>query len=226
MTKRVILISGGFGGLGTVLGKAAADAGYDVALSGRSPAPEGDFPALRIGSADPSTAEGAKAIVDAVIAKFGRLDVVVNATGDVSVGSVADGALGEWARLYAASAIPAVAISQAAIPSLVASGNGRIVNIGWTGARNGKAFLGAATAAKGAVHRLTEVLFDELKDQGVTANTVAPTVIDTPFNRQVIPDADTSTWTTYEQVAEAILFVASPAATAINGNELIVAPKG
>lgn len=226
MTERVILISGGFGGLGTALGRAAANAGYKVALSGRSAAPEDAFPALRLGNADPATADGAKAIVDGVIAAFGRLDVVVNATGDFSIGSVADGPVEEWVRLFAASIVPAVAISKAAIPALIASGTGRIINIGWTGGKAGKAFVGAASAAKAGIQRLTEALADELKDQGVTANTVAPTVIDTPFNRQVMPDADRSGWATYDQVAAAILFLAAPESSATNGNEIIVAPRG
>lgn len=226
MTDRVMLISGGFGGLGSSLGETAVTAGYKVALSGRSPAPSATFPALRVGGANPGTEDGAKAIVDAVISEFGRVDVLVNATGDFSIGSVADGPVEEWARLFAASTIPSVAMSKASIPSLVASGAGRIINIGWTGGRSGKAFLGAASAAKAGILRLTEVLADELKDQGVTANTILPTVIDTPFNRQIMPEADRGSWVTYEQIVAAILFLASPQASALNGNELIVAPKG
>jgi NAD(P)-dependent dehydrogenase (short-subunit alcohol dehydrogenase family) len=226
MAKRVMLISGGFGGLGTVLGRAAAGSGYQVALVGRSAAPDGDFDALRLGGIATGTSAGAAAASSAVLAKLGRLDVLVNATGDFSVGSVADGEVEEWVRLYAASVVPAVAMSKAAIPALVTSGAGRIVNVAWTGAREGKAFLGAASAAKAGVLRLTEALADELKDSGVTANAVLPTIIDTPFNRQVMPEADRSTWVSYEQVVTAILFLASSEASATNGNALIVAPKG
>jgi len=221
-----MLINGGFGGLGTVLGAAAAERGYRVALSGRSASPAPYFKALRIGDADPATEAGAQAIVAAVTSEYGAVDVLVNATGDFSVGSVADGAVEEWTRLFAASTIPAVALSKAAIPQLIRSDAGRIINIAWTGARRGRAFLGAASAAKSGCLRLTEALADELKEQGVTANAVLPTVIDTPFNRQVLPDADRSTWATYDEVATAILFLASPEAAAINGSELLVAPKG
>jgi NAD(P)-dependent dehydrogenase (short-subunit alcohol dehydrogenase family) len=226
MTGRVMLVTGGFGGLGTALGKAAGKAGYRVALVGRSEAPSGDFDALRIGGTDVGIGSGAEAAVGSVLAKFGQLDVLVNATGDFSVGTVADGDVNEWTRLFAAITVPAVSASKAAIPALMKSGAGRIINIGWVGGREGKAFVGAGSAAKAGIQRLTETLADELKGHRVTANAVLPTAIDTPRNRQMVPDADRSGWVTYDQVVTAILFLASPEASGISGAQLPVAPRG
>lgn len=225
MSNRVMLITGGFGGLGTALGQAAERSGYKVALVGRSEAPRDDFDAFRIGGMDVGKGD-APAVVDAVLEKFGRLDVLVNATGDISVGTVADGNVEDWAYLFAATTITAVAASKAAIPTLSKSEAGRIINISWVGGREGKAFVGASSAAKAGLLRLTETLADELKHLNITANAVLPTAIDTPRNREMMPDADRSGWVTYDEVVSAILFLASPDASGLNGSQLVIAPRG
>lgn len=220
MSERVMLITGGFGGLGTCLGGMAANAGYKVALVGRSPAPEGGFPALRIGGADLGDPARAREAVGEVVEKLGGLDVLVNAVGDFTIGSVKDGNVEDWLRLYAANVVPAVAACKAAIPALAASGSGRIVNVGAALGGQGAPFVGAASAAKSAVARLTETLAGELAESGVTANIVLPTIIDSPRNRQMMPDADPAQWVTYDDVAKAILSLASPDAGGKTGQAI------
>jgi NAD(P)-dependent dehydrogenase (short-subunit alcohol dehydrogenase family) len=97
------------------------------------------------------------------------------------------------------------------------SAAGRIVNIGANAALKSAAGMGAYTASKAAVHRLTESLADELKDQGVTVNAVLPSVIDTPVNRRDMPDADFTKWVTAGELAAVILFLASAEASGITG---------
>jgi len=212
MSERVMLITGGFGGLGTKLGAMAADAGYKVALVGRSSAQDAGFPALRLEGIDIGSPEEARKAVSVVVERLGGLDVLVNATGDFTIGSVQDGNVEDWARLYAANVIPAVAASQAAIPALIASGSGRIVNVGAALGGQGAPFVGAASASKSALARMTEAAAAELAESGVTVNIVLPTIIDSPRNRQMMPDADPADWVSYEQVAGAILSLAAPEA--------------
>lgn len=217
MSERVMLITGGFGGLGTKLGEMASRNGYKVALAGRSTASDTSFPALRLEGVDTGNPADAQKAVDTVIEQLGGLDVLVNATGDFTIGSVKDGNVEDWARLYAANVVPAVATSKAAIPALLASGSGRIVNVGAALGGQGAPFVGAASASKAALARLTETTAAELAGSGVTANIVLPTIVDTPRNRAALPDVDPSAWVSYDQVAEAILELASPDAQGKTG---------
>jgi NAD(P)-dependent dehydrogenase (short-subunit alcohol dehydrogenase family) len=82
--------------------------------------------------------------------------------------------------------------------------------------------MAAYTASKAAVIRLTESLALEVRDLGINVNCVLPGTIDTPQNRQAMPKADFSRWVAPEALADAILFLASDAARAVNGAALPV----
>jgi NAD(P)-dependent dehydrogenase (short-subunit alcohol dehydrogenase family) len=107
--------------------------------------------------------------------------------------------------------------TMAAVPLLLARGSGAIVNIGALGALTGEGGMSAYCCAKSSVMKLTESLSDELRHQGVNVNAVLPSIIDTPPNREGMPDADFSEWVAPEQLANVICFLASPAASAVHG---------
>jgi NAD(P)-dependent dehydrogenase (short-subunit alcohol dehydrogenase family) len=77
--------------------------------------------------------------------------------------------------------------------------------------------MGAYTASKAGVARLTEALADELKDAGITVNAVLPSVLDTPANRAAMPDVDPARWVAPPQLADVILFLLSDRAQAVTG---------
>ena len=138
------------------------------------------------------------------------------AGGAFAFETIADGDSKTWQHLYAINVTTALNASRAAIPHLVASGAGRIVNIGATGALQAGAGMGAYAASKAAVHRLTEALASELKGK-VTVNAVLPSTIDTPANRRDMPKADFATWVTAHELTNVILFLASDAASGVTG---------
>jgi NAD(P)-dependent dehydrogenase (short-subunit alcohol dehydrogenase family) len=82
--------------------------------------------------------------------------------------------------------------------------------------------MGAYTASKAGVAKLTEALADELKDKGVNVNAVLPTVIDTPANRADMPSADFTRWVEPAALADVIVFLSSNAARAITGASILV----
>ena len=86
--------------------------------------------------------------------------------------------------------------------------------------------MGAYTASKAGVQRLTESLAEEVKDRGITVNAILPGVIDTPRNRADMPEADFSRWVAPEAIAEVILFLASDAARAVTGASIPVFGRG
>jgi NAD(P)-dependent dehydrogenase (short-subunit alcohol dehydrogenase family) len=103
-----------------------------------------------------------------------------------------------------------------AVPLLLRSG-GAIVNIGALGALTGQGAMSAYCCAKSSVMKLTESLSDELRHKGVNVNAVLPSIIDTPTNREDMPDADFSRWVSPAQLAEVLCFLACGAAGAIHG---------
>ena len=77
--------------------------------------------------------------------------------------------------------------------------------------------MGAYTAAKSTVMRLTEALSDEVRHQGVNVNAVLPSLIDTPRNRADMPDAEHDTWVSPQDLANVVCFLASDSASAVHG---------
>ena len=77
--------------------------------------------------------------------------------------------------------------------------------------------MGAYTAAKSTVMRLTEALSQEVRAQGVNVNAVLPSLIDTPRNRADMPDADFATWVSPHDLAEVVCFLSSDRARAVHG---------
>jgi len=223
MKGKAIAITGGFGALGRVVAetagrRGAAVAALDVAAAPPAGLSEGLGPdALVLGGVDLSTAEGARQAMAAVKAKFGRLDALINIAGGFRWETVADGDPTTWDRLFALNLKTALNASKAALPYLLESGAGRIVNVGANAALKAGAGMGAYAASKAGVHRLTETLAEELKNRGVTVNAVLPSIIDTPANRAEMPNAQFDRWVAPTDLAAVILFLASDEARAVTG---------
>ncbi|MDP2765643.1 MAG: SDR family NAD(P)-dependent oxidoreductase [Brevundimonas sp.] len=216
MSERVIAITGGHGVLGRAVLEAALADGLRVAVidhaTGQS-APDG---VLELGGVDLTDPASAKAAIDAVVARFGRLDALLNIAGGF-VWQTTDDADPAWARMFALNVTTALNASRAALPHLKASAEGRILNVGAAGALKSAAGMGAYAASKAGVHRLTESLAEELKDTSVTVNAVLPSILDTAQNRTDMPDADPAKWVAPADLARVMLFLASPQSRAITG---------
>lgn len=217
MHGKIIVITGASGALGTVVAATAIAQGARVAAIDHAAATR---PAasdhIDIGGADLSDAAQARTAIDAAAKHFGGIDVLINIAGAFAFETVADSDTKTWQRLHAINLMTAVNASRAAIPYLVTSRAGRIVNIGALGALSAAAGMGPYAASKAGVHRLTEALAAELKGK-VTVNAVLPSTIDTPANRRNMPQADFSQWVTAGELANVILFLASDAASAVTG---------
>jgi NAD(P)-dependent dehydrogenase (short-subunit alcohol dehydrogenase family) len=224
MQGKTIVVTGGYGALGRVVAETAAKRGASVALLDHAQAaPEGLADrlgpnALRVDGVDLASPEAAEKAMGAVKAKFGRIDAVLNIAGGFQWAKVTEGGdAALWERMFAINLKTALNASRAAIPYLVESGAGRIVNVGAQAGNRAPEGMGAYGASKAAVHRLTESLADELKLQGVTVNAVLPSIIDTPANRAETPDAKFDRWVAPADLAAVILFLASDEAKAVTG---------
>ena len=221
LNGKVVAVTGGFGQLGLAVVRAALDAGARVAALDRAPAPADAAAlggALALGGIDLADADAAAGALEQVAGKFGGLDALVNIAGTFRWEKLGGGKLDTWDFLYRANLRSAVSAAQGALPHFAARGGGRIVNIGaGAAAARAGAGMGAYTASKAGVAKLTEALAEELKDQGVTVNAILPSTIDTPANRADMPKADFSRWVQPAAIADVIVFLLSDRASAVTG---------
>ena len=223
LDEQVMVVTGAFGALGQAVVHAALGEGARVALVDIAQVPPADVAGLDpskicvLNAVDLSANAMAQAAMLAVHARFGRIDALINVAGGFRWQTVQEGDLATWESLYRVNVASTLNASVAALQYLRRSKAGRIVNVGAAAAIKSAAGMGAYAASKSAVHRLTESLADELKADGITVNAVLPSVIDTPANRREMPDADRAGWVDPAALAAVIVFLASPAASAVTG---------
>jgi NAD(P)-dependent dehydrogenase (short-subunit alcohol dehydrogenase family) len=216
MTQRTLVVTGGHGSLGKAVVETALARGLNVALIDHATGQAAPAGALELGGVDLTDAASTEAAMAKVVERFGGIDALLNVAGGF-VWQTTDDARPAWDRMFAMNLTTALNASRAALPHLKRSDAGRIVNVGAYGALKAAAGMGAYGASKAAVHRLTEALAEELKPTTVTVNAVLPSIIDTAQNRADMPDADPAAWVKPEDLAEVILFLASPASRAMTG---------
>jgi NAD(P)-dependent dehydrogenase (short-subunit alcohol dehydrogenase family) len=219
--NKVIVVTGASGNLGRAVSEALTRAGARQVLLDRSN-PPGDASAsatkLHLGGVDLTDEAAVTRALERAAAHFGRLDGLVNTAGGFAGGKkVHEDELATWDRMFAINLRTALVACRAVVPHLLKQQGGRIVNVAARAALSGVPGLGAYSAAKSAVIRLTESLAGELKEQAITVNCVLPGTIDTPQNRQDMPKADFSRWVAPAAIADVILFLLSDAARAVSG---------
>ena len=216
MGDKVVAVTGGFGALGRAVVRHLADQNFQAVAVDLGASGQVDRAALELGGVDAADPEAAEAAIASILHRFGRLDGLINIAGGFGWQTLADGALDTWDSLYRSNVRTAVAMSRAAIAHLPRPG-GAIVNVGAAAAAKAGAGMGAYTAAKSGVARLTEALADELKDSGIRVNAVLPSIIDTPTNRADMPDAEFGRWVSPLSLARVIGFLISEDAESITG---------
>ncbi|HEY3046802.1 MAG TPA: SDR family oxidoreductase, partial [Polaromonas sp.] len=178
--KRV-LVTGGTKGMGEAIVRRLARGGARVATTARSPLPPGQAPELFV-QADISTAEGVKSVVDAVLARFGGLDILVNNVGGSSAPSGGALALSDddWQRTLEANLFAAVRLDRGFLPGMIGQGSGVIIHVSSIQRRLPlfEATL-AYAAAKAGLTTYSKGLSKELGPKGIRVNSVAPGFIET-----------------------------------------------
>lgn len=228
-TGQVIVVTGAAGNLGRAVATGFLEAGGLVCgldhrqgrLGGMFSHVEGNFRSYE--GIDLTDREAVLTAGEKIRQDVGQVDVLVCTVGGFTMGERVDQITSEtWQKIMDINVISLLNSTAAFIPGMVTAGHGKVVTIGSGASLKGSARMGAYAAAKAAVLRLTESMSAELKSTNIQVNCVLPGTIDSPQNRQAMPDADLSRWVTPEQVAQAILFLSSPDADAITGAALPV----
>ena len=221
------VVTGGTGGLGAAVTERFLDAGWRVVVPWvaaheleRLPA----HPGLHTVQADLFEPEGAAACIEPAAAEPGApLRAVVNLVGGFdSGGRVHETPVERFDAQLRLNLRSAYLVCQAALPHLIGAGGGSIVCMSSRSAV--RPFKGAAgyVTAKAAVLAFVDALAVEYRDEGVRANAILPSVIDTPGNRAAQPGADTSRWVAPAELAELILFLCGPGARSLSGAHIPV----
>lgn len=224
--ERVVMITGAAGNLGSAVARAFQSAGTRLILvdraSDRLPRlfPElvdatEHWLAVSVDLLRPDAVEG---MVEEAVARLGRIDVLANVAGGYRAGTaVHETPFDTWDFMLNLNARTAFGVSRAVIPHMLRQGSGKIINVSARAGQQGSAKMAAYSASKSAVLRLTESMSAELKGKGINVNCVLPSTIDTPQNREAMPNADYSRWVKPEAIADVIMFLASDAARAVHG---------
>ena len=218
LSGKVLVVTGADGALGQAV--AATLSGYGAKLAlithGRT---VGMLPAgaHHYGGIDLTLEPAARSVMEQVTKDAGRIDGLINVAGGFRWEKLGEGTIDSWDTMYKLNLRTAVVSCQAALPYLLKSMSGRIVNVGAMAAQKAAAGMGPYVASKAGVAKLTEALAEELKDRGITVNAILPSTLDTPKNRADMPKADFTRWVTVGEAAEVIAFLVSDKASAVTG---------
>jgi len=224
--SRVVLVAGGTGGLGQAVALAFLNESATVFVTYRS---EDEFAALQRASSQSSThlrghrvdvtneAEVSR-LVEEIVSVGGRFDVMVNSIGAYAGGSPLWRTSPDvFDRMLSLNVRSGYVLSRVVVPVMLKQGAGSIVNVSSRAAFDHAAGAAAYTASKAAALAMIDSLAADLKGTGVRANTVLPSIIDTPANRGAMPGADFGSWPKPEDIARVILFLCSDDARLIHG---------
>jgi NAD(P)-dependent dehydrogenase (short-subunit alcohol dehydrogenase family) len=248
--RRIGVVTGGSGSLGRGVVEVLVDRGWTLhvpwiregeteALDDRLGARMEAVHLTRCDVTDPAEVE---AFTKALEERHGGIELLCNLVGGFAMGSLAETDPATWHRMMEINATSAFLCTRAALPLLRAGaghrdeeggdGDGdRFRTRGRAGAsvvnvaalpplQRGGDGMSAYTASKAGVVALTRALGEELREDGIRVNAVAPEIIDTGANREAMPDADRSTWLQPREIARVIAFLADPDSAVVTGSVL------
>jgi NAD(P)-dependent dehydrogenase (short-subunit alcohol dehydrogenase family) len=209
-----VLITGASGGLGEAVSRAFLDSGAQVIGVARSWPKGAPFTTI---SADVSTAEGCRAMVEQAL-QHGPIDALVHLVGSFAGGAPVAGTDDKtWSATLDVNLNAAFYAIRAALKPMIEARRGRIIAIASRAAVEPMPNFAAYSVSKAALVALIKNVAAEVKEQGITANAVLPSIIDTAVNRKAMANADFSKWVKPESIAKLLVWLASEQAADVSG---------
>lgn len=223
MRDTSVLITGGTGALGQIVALRFLREGAKVATSyifedELKRLPDAFKKEVEVIRADVTNDEDVRALFHQAAKKTGRVDILINLVGGFLPGrKLADITTKDWDHMLNINLRSMFLCSRQFLRELGKATYGRIIAMAAMPALRPTSGRGPYAASKAGVVTLIQVLGEELKGSGITANAIAPSILRTEANVAAMPDEDFSRWVTPEEVAEAILFLCSDKGRSING---------
>ncbi|HEY6046006.1 MAG TPA: 2-dehydro-3-deoxy-D-gluconate 5-dehydrogenase KduD [Pyrinomonadaceae bacterium] len=236
---KVALVTGASAGLGQAIAIALAEAGADVVCHGNTRTP--DLTLAQISqpgrhnlavAGDLAKKETPKALVEATLNKFSRIDILINNAGTIRRAPAVDYSEEDWNTVIEVNLSAVFRLSQLAGRAMLEQGSGKIVNIASLLSFQGGITVPAYAASKGGVAQLTKALANEWAGKGINVNAIAPGYMrtdntkalqqDETRNRQILERIPAGRWGEPSDLAGAAVFLASPASDYVNGQVLVV----
>jgi gluconate 5-dehydrogenase len=236
LTGRRALVTGSSQGIGLALAQGLAAAGALVVLNGRDAgklaAAAAALPGAEILPFDVTDHDAVRAAVDGFEAQGKAIDILVNNAGMQHRGPLEDFPADAFERLLQTNIASVFHVGQAVARHMIARRRGRIINIASVQTALARPSIAPYTATKGAVGNLTKGMATDWARHGLNCNAIAPGYFDTPLNAALMADPAFSAWLEkrtpagrwgkVEELQGACIFLASDAATFVNGHILYV----
>jgi NAD(P)-dependent dehydrogenase (short-subunit alcohol dehydrogenase family) len=225
-SSKLVVVTGGTGGLGRAVSLAFLEEGARVAVTYRDSA---EFEALKtaagsnasslLGEAVDVTDEAAvRRFVDGILGRGGQVEALVNAVGGYA------GGIKLWEldpnlfeKMMTLNVRSGYILARVIVPAMLKQKRGSIVNVSSRAALDHAAGASAYAASKAAALAMMDSLAEDVRGTGVRVNTILPSIIDTEPNRKAMPKADFAKWPKPEEIARVILFLCSDDARVIHG---------
>ncbi len=223
LAGKTVLMTGGTGALGLIVAQRFLESGARVATSylfedelKRLPA---DFKEkVVIARANVVDPEEVALLFHRVRQRFGQVDILINIVGGfLPRSTIRDVELKDWEHMMDMNLKSVFLCAREFLRGLGKAPYGRIISMAAMPALKPTAGRGPYAVSKAGVVTLTQVLGEELKGTGITANAIAPSIIKTTANISSMPDEDRTKWVGPEEIADMMILLCSPAGQSVNG---------
>ncbi|MEE2681304.1 MAG: SDR family NAD(P)-dependent oxidoreductase [Planctomycetota bacterium] len=215
--RSTVLVTGGTGALGTAVCRRLLSEGCSVHVTWVKEAERDQFPLVDHCTLHQVELTEESAVID-LYRRVGALWASIHVAGGFAMGPIESMSLADFDQMFQRNAVSAFLCCREAVRAMrQEGGGGRLVNVGARPAVEPVGGMLAYSSSKAAVASMTQCLAKELLDESILVNAVLPSIMDTPANREGMPDADFSIWPTVDEVAETIAWLASPENTLTTG---------